>query len=49
MINNLGNRIFLFLSLDKFTIVALNSTDDYIYKRESSTNNKSNQIDFKFL
>jgi len=49
MINNLGNRIFLFLSLDKFTIVALNSTDDYIYKRESSTNNKSNQIDLKFL
>ena len=49
MINNLGNRIFLFLSLDKFTIVALNSTDDYVYKRESSTNNKSNQIDLKFL
>ena len=49
MVNNLGNRIFLFLSLDKFTIVALNSTDDYVYKRESSTNNKSNQIDLKFL
>ena len=49
MINSLGNRIFLFLSLDKFTIVVLNSTDDYIYKKVSSTNNKSNQIDFKFL
>ena len=49
MINSLGYRIFLFLSLDKFTIVVLNSTDDYIYKKVSSTNNKSNQIDFKFL
>tara|TARA_B100001027_G_scaffold185518_1_gene137835 strand:- start:687 stop:1139 length:453 start_codon:yes stop_codon:yes gene_type:complete len=49
MINNLGNRIFLFLSLDKFTIVALNSTDDFVYKKEALTNNKGNQIDFKFL
>tara|TARA_B100000989_G_scaffold256335_1_gene205503 strand:+ start:640 stop:1341 length:702 start_codon:yes stop_codon:yes gene_type:complete len=49
MINSLGNRIFLFLSLDKFTIVALNSTDDFVYKKEALTNNKGNQIDFKFL
>ena len=49
MINSLGNRIFLFLSLDKFTIVAINSNDDFVYKKESSINNKSNQIDFKFL
>ena len=49
MINNLGNRIFLFLSLDKFTIVVLNSNDDIVYKKESLINNKDNKIDFKFL
>ncbi len=49
MINSLGNRIFLFLSLNKFTIVALNSNNDFVYKKESSTNNKSNKIDFEFL
>ena len=49
MTNNLGNRIFLFLSLDKSTIVALNSNDELVYKKEILTNNKSNQIDSKFL
>ena len=49
MINSLGNRIFLFLSFDKFMIVALNSNDDFVYKKESFTNNKDNQIDYKFL
>ena len=47
--NKLGNKIFLFLSLDKLTIVALNSTDELIYKKESTINNKSNQIDLNFL
>ena len=49
MTNNLDNRIFLFLSFDKFIIVALNSNDELIYKKEILTNNKSNQIDSKFL
>ena len=49
MTNNLGNRIFLFLSFDKFKIVALNSNDELVYKKEILTNNKSNQIDPKFL
>ena len=49
MTNNLGNRIFLFLSLDKSTIVALNSNDELVYKKEILIDNKSNQIDSKFL
>jgi len=49
MKNKLENKIFLFLSIDKFTIVALNSTDELIYKEEILTNNKSNHIDLNFL
>tara|TARA_B100000900_G_scaffold408130_1_gene421916 strand:+ start:347 stop:1048 length:702 start_codon:yes stop_codon:yes gene_type:complete len=49
MKNNLKNKIFLFLSVDKFTIVALNSIDEIVYKDEILTNNKSNQIDLNFL
>ena len=49
MKNKLENKIFLFLGIDKFTIVALNSTDELIYKEEILTNNKSNQIDLNFL
>jgi len=46
--NNLGNKIFLSLSLDELTIVALNSTDELVYKKKSTTNN-NNQIDLNFL
>ena len=49
MINNLENKIFLFLSFNKFTIVVLNSNDEFVYKKETLTNNKSNQIDTDFL
>ena len=49
MINSLGNKIFLFLSLDKFSIVALNSTDDFVYKKESQVNKKNDYIDKDFL
>ena len=49
MINNLGYKIFLFLSFNKFIIVVLNSNDEFVYKKETLTNNKSNQIDFNFL
>ena len=49
MINNLENKIFLFLSFNKFTIVVLNSNDEFVYKKETLTNNKSNQIDTVFL
>tara|TARA_E500000178_G_C16700225_1_gene607837 strand:- start:30 stop:731 length:702 start_codon:yes stop_codon:yes gene_type:complete len=49
MINNLENKIFLFSSLNKFTIVVLNSNDEFVYKKETLTNNKSNQIDTDFL
>ena len=49
MKNNLENKIFLFLGIDKFTIVALNSTDEIVYKDEILTNNKSIHIDSNFL
>ena len=49
MINNLGYKIFLFLSFNKFIIVVLNSNSEFVYKKETLTNNKSNQIDFNFL
>ena len=49
MKNNLENRIFLFLSLNKFTIVVVNSNNEFVYKKETLTNNKSNKIDTNFL
>ena len=49
MNKNLGNQIFLFLSLDKFILVALNPNGEFIYKEEKLTNNKSNQFDQNFL
>ena len=49
MKNNLENKIFLFLSIDKFTIVALNSIDEEVYNEEILKDNKSNQIDLNFL
>ena len=49
MNKNLGNQIFLFLSLDKFILVALNPNGEFIYKEETPTNNKSNQFDQNFL
>ena len=49
MKNKLENKIFLFLGIDKFTIVALNSNNELVYKEEILTNNKSNQIDLNFL
>ena len=49
MKNNLENKIFLFLGIDKFTIVALNSIDEEVYNEEILKDNKSNQIDLNFL
>ena len=49
MKNNLENKIFLFLGIDKFTIVALNSIDEEVYKEEILKDNKNNQIDLDFL
>ena len=49
MKNKLENKIFLFLGIDKFTIVALNSNNELVYKEEILTNNKSNPIDLNFL
>ena len=49
MKNNLENKIFLFLGIDKFTIVALNSIDEEVYKEEILKDNKNNQIDLNFL
>jgi cell division ATPase FtsA len=49
MKNNLENKIFLFLGIDKFTIVALNSIDEEVYKEEILKDNKSNKIDLNFL
>ena len=49
MKNKLENKIFLFLGIDKFTIIALNATDELVYKEEILTNNYSNHIDLNFL
>ena len=49
MTNNLENKIFLLLSVEKFAIVAVNSNDEFVYRKETLTNNKSNQIDLNFL
>tara|TARA_B100001057_G_scaffold471826_1_gene534517 strand:- start:60 stop:761 length:702 start_codon:yes stop_codon:yes gene_type:complete len=49
MTNNLGNKIFLFSSLNKFIIVALNSNNEFVYKKETLITYKNNQIDSNFL
>ena len=49
MTNNLGNKIFLFLSLDKFIIVALNPNGEFIYKKEALKDNESNRLDANIL
>ena len=49
MVNNLENKIFLFLGINKFTIVAINSTNEFVYKGEKLTNNQDNQIELDFL
>ena len=49
MINNLENKIFLFLGINKFTIVAINSTNEFVYKGEKLINNQNNQIELDFL
>ena len=49
MVNNLENKIFLFLGINKFKIVAINSTNEFIYKEETLTNNQNNQIELDFL
>ncbi len=49
MRNNLENRIFLFLTFDRFKIVALNSNNDLVYKKETLIKSKTDQIDINFL
>ncbi len=49
MVNNLENKIFLFLGTNKFTIVAINSNNEFVYKGETFTNNQNNQIELDFL
>ena len=49
MVNNLENKIFLFLGINKFTIVAINSTNEFVYKGEKLTKNQNNQIELDFL
>ena len=49
MVNNLENKIFLFLGVNKFTIVAINSANEFVYKEETLTNNQNNQIELDFL
>ena len=49
MVNNLENKIFLFLGVNKFTIVAINSANEFVYKGETLTNNQNNQIDLALL
>ena len=49
MVNNLENKIFLFLGINKFTIVAINSTNEFVYKGETLINNQNNQIELDFL
>ena len=45
MRNNLENKIFLFLSFDKFIIVALNSNGEFVYKKETLIYNKNDKIE----
>ena len=49
MVNNLENKIFLFLGINKFTIVAINSTNEFVYKGETFYNNQNNHIELDFL
>ena len=49
MVNNLENKIFLFLGINKFTIVAINSANEFVYKEETLTNNQNNQIELALL
>ena len=49
MVNNLENKIFLFLGVNKFTIVAINSANEFVYKGETLTNNQNNQIELALL
>ena len=49
MVNNLENKIFLFLGINKFTIVAINSANEFVYKGETLTNNQNNQIELSLL
>ena len=49
MVNNLENKIFLFLGVNKFTIVAINSANEFVYKEETLTNNQNNQIELALL
>ena len=49
MVNNLKNKIFLFLKINKFTIVAINSTNEYVYKGEKLINNQNNKIELDHL
>ena len=49
MVNNLENKIFLFLGTNKFTIVAINSTNEFVYKGETFYNNQNNHIELDFL
>ena len=49
MVNNIENKIFLFLGVNKFTIVAINSANEFVYKEETLTNNQNNQIELALL
>ena len=49
MVNNFENKIFLFLGVNKFTIVAINSANEFVYKGETLTNNQNNQIELALL
>ena len=49
MVNNSENKIFLFLGINKFTIVVINSTNQFVYKEETLTNNQNNQIELALL
>ena len=49
MVNSLENKVFLFLGVNKFTIVAIDSANEFVYKGETLTNNQNNQIDLALL
>ena len=49
MKNNSNNKTFLFINLIKFTLIVINEQSEVIFKKEHSTKDTSEKIDFNFL
>ena len=49
MKNNLDNKTFIFISLNKFKIVVLDNLNKIIYEKISIINNQDNYLNLNFL